>query len=384
MNKTHKIITSFVVMALLSLSLPLMMTRATSETGFDYINEGDRYEFKRIIESSGTYISENNDLVSEESSRTEKHWELVIEGISKDKGIANFSSSLDGRSSEDNKTTPHTSLRINEERIGGQWVDLEFDHGMYVAVDEWADPYFLLRTWNNYSGEFDDFEEQLENATDDYDEFKSYSFNIDDDAQTIELEMEYIEADMDTAWNESTEVVGTGTTTEIYNISVTHNVKEEITISYDNFILDEYKEVTTKTVNDVKNSSYLEDNDIVYLQELYSDDRTYYFEEKPQMTEPDPTFLEQYGLWLWIGMGIAGGAVIGAVIWKKRKTVFGTEIKRNGNTSDDDIKKGKTSLKTKPEENKNLTSSSSTNSAKLDEIKENSSSKTKPDENGKS
>ncbi|MGV9206210.1 MAG: hypothetical protein ACOC44_19570, partial [Promethearchaeia archaeon] len=61
MDKTHKIITSLLVIALLFLSLPFMMTRATSETGFDYINKGDRYEFKRITESSET-VRKNLDI----------------------------------------------------------------------------------------------------------------------------------------------------------------------------------------------------------------------------------------------------------------------------------------------------------------------------------
>ncbi|MFO8020176.1 MAG: hypothetical protein R6U96_16245 [Promethearchaeia archaeon] len=298
MNKIHKAITSILLVGVLFLTFPIQGTLGNSETGFDYVSEGDRYEYKETTKDKSIYKDADNGTVVESDSFMEYNTESVVEKVDEDDGYIT-QVSAGSKSNVTNSTTTPTSLEVN---IGG-WGTNEyvFDYGIKVNVKNWAKPNILLRTWDNYSGEFDEFEEQLENATDDYDEFKSYSFNIDNDAQTIELEMEYIEADMGTAWNESIE-----SGTSIYNVSVTYNVKEEITLSYDNFIMDEYKKVTTKTVNDVKNSSYLEDNDIVYLQESNNE-----YSAKLQ------GFLEKYGLWLGIGVGAVVIAVIAVVVWKK-------------------------------------------------------------------
>lgn len=288
MNKIKKIFTSILLISLIFLSLPINMSRGALETAFDYVEEGETYEFKQTQKQTLTL---NNYKIGELSSQNELvtkiDMDLYIEKVNEDEGYITIAKyyHLGYRHNYTENTLQKPNLDYNDEDNDGL---VEF-----FSVNFYA-PTLLLVPWANYSDSFSEFEEILANASDDLDEF-SYTFDHNEDSQRIDLTIDYNEEAY--FWGNLSEYQG----------SLVYDCRERITIYYNDFILSEKTEISEKEVETVKNETYLEDNDIICCQN-----------SRTEISTKQQGFFDKYGLWIGIGAGVVIAIIAVAVVWKKK------------------------------------------------------------------
>lgn len=288
-NKTHKLILSVLILGMLFILSPLTAVKANSETGFDYINEDDKYEFKWSLSEAGTYIDITDDTSSEESIYVETNNEYIVTDVDENDEEITVRT---GDSVDDfTKDIPNPSLSTPSD-------EYDYGHGSFSINGLSASNPFILATWDEYTEKFGDLEDELDNATDDFEHFEG-TLNIDDDAQRIHIKMEYLQG------AQSWKVNGSDR-----SASITYDVVKEITIKFDNFVLQESKKTAVSTINEIINETYLEDNEIIYSQE-----------ENGEETRRLLGFMDKYGGWIWLGIGIGIPAIAGIIIWIKRSSI---------------------------------------------------------------
>ena len=146
--------------------------------------------------------------------------------------------------------------------------------------------FILLKSWDNFTAGIDTFQEQLQNATRDLQDFR---FTLSNENQRIELVVDY--------------------KTEAYQDSVLFAMHEEYTCYFVDFVLSELVTKEEQRLDSIINGTYIQDNKITLIQ---------YGLQESHIKQQG--FWEKYGL--WAGIGIGGGAaalVVVVVIWRKKK-----------------------------------------------------------------
>ncbi|NIQ04328.1 MAG: hypothetical protein GWO20_00935 [Candidatus Korarchaeota archaeon] len=146
--------------------------------------------------------------------------------------------------------------------------------------------FFIAGTWSKYTETLDDFEAELINLTNEFDEF-NYSLGEDSGEQRIDLTLDYMEEKEKTCGR-------------------LYTVHEEHLIDYDDFLLEEYTRNEVKEIVEIKNEDYLTGIEgPITLKKEYTESTRY------------QDFLSKYGLWIGIG-GVGAVIAIITIIWKKK------------------------------------------------------------------
>jgi len=290
MKKPYKIAVAMLLIGQIFFIIPFQIVLATSQTGFDYIKEGDRYEYKSNMEYRTTFKNaRSGELINSRMSDQYEN-EIFIEKVDKEVGYVTAQIASYYNVYKHNYTDTISSPSLHYEDADGD--------GFVEYLSIYPSSYtFLLCTWENYSNKFDTLKKELVNATRDLPNFK-YSFTIH--PQNVEIKVEYKLEDYFwdpwDPWEPRTEG------------SVAYNVEFETIVSYNNFILMEAVSKERRTVHSILNASYLQDNDITYTQE-----------QNIEQSIKFQGFFEKFGLWLILGIGIAAAAISIVVLWKKRE-----------------------------------------------------------------
>ena len=276
------------LVGLLFLSFPTQIALATSETAFDYIKEGDRYEYKETFDLRTSYQDSSSRTLLQSRLYQQLDNELLIQHVAKEEGYVTVIQSTSTSVYKYNLT-----LLVSNSSLF--YIDKDKD-GLVEYFDvSISKPLFLLIPWESYSQKFDTFKEMMQNASSVLSLFM-YSFHIS--PQRVEIIMEYKEENyFSDGW---TSTQG----------SLIYNIKQNIIIIYNNFILNEYRHTIKRTVDSLVNASYL--SNITYIQEQNLE---YYFKYQG--------IFEKFGLWIFLGTGVVLTLIIISVIKaKKEKKLF--------------------------------------------------------------